>query len=381
MKVTPMLEKLYAHGFRTLFHTEVTFQPLTILIGKNGVGKSTLLDVVQLIGKFARGGADRAFGPPPWSLGWQRTKGIGTVNTVDFTLVLSDATAKYRYELKLSERDRQVKVEEERLSRETDHTPIASFDYRSKPASGTVLRPDPDTSSQFKTEIASVAQLVQSFESYELNPSQIERGNDPKHTYINRDGYGVASYLAHLKDNDEPRFDELEACLKRFRPDTESIQVWAPADEMFWGLRDIGQEFAFPAVHLSWGDRQLVGLLCVLFSVKPGATIAIEEIDRGFHPSRYEAVIQLLSEAVYTGLIDNQKAQVIITTHSPSFINKLQDLAGNIQLVRRASSGGTIVTPLVKAMSNSLGTLSAEQPIGDIWEMGLLEDTIREAMT
>ena len=111
VKATQMLEKLYAHGFRTLFHTEVTFQPLTILIGKNGVGKSTLLDVVQLIGKFARGGADRAFGPPPWSLGWQRTKGIGTVNTVDFLLVLSNPSAKYRYELKLSERDRQVKVD------------------------------------------------------------------------------------------------------------------------------------------------------------------------------------------------------------------------------------------------------------------------------
>ena len=29
------------------------------------------------------------------------------------------------------------------------------------------------------------------------------------------------------------------------------------------------------------GDRQLVGLLCVLFATPAGATIAIEEIDRG----------------------------------------------------------------------------------------------------
>src|SRR5450631_948429 len=97
-----MLEKLHVHGFRTLFRTEINFGPLTVMIGKNGVGKTTILDVVQVIGKFARGGPSRAFGPPPWSLSWQRTKGIGYIATTDFDLALTtDSNKRYTYTLKL----------------------------------------------------------------------------------------------------------------------------------------------------------------------------------------------------------------------------------------------------------------------------------------
>ena len=58
-----MLELLKVHGFRTLVNTEIRFDPLTIMIGKNGVGKTTILDSLQLLGNFSRGGIDRAFGP------------------------------------------------------------------------------------------------------------------------------------------------------------------------------------------------------------------------------------------------------------------------------------------------------------------------------
>ena len=100
-----MLKSLKVHGFRTLVNTEIEFNPMTVMIGKNGVGKTSLLDVISIIGKFARGGAERAFGPPPWSLGWQRTKGMGTFNSVTFDAILSTEDGKeYRYKLSLDER-------------------------------------------------------------------------------------------------------------------------------------------------------------------------------------------------------------------------------------------------------------------------------------
>ena len=41
-----MLERLKVHGFRTLVDTEIRFDPLTIMIGKNGTGKTTILDMM-----------------------------------------------------------------------------------------------------------------------------------------------------------------------------------------------------------------------------------------------------------------------------------------------------------------------------------------------
>jgi predicted ATPase len=375
-----MLERLHVHGFRTLVDTSIGFDPLTIMIGKNGAGKTSLLDVLQIIGNFARGGVDRAFGPPPWSLGWQRTKGIGEVPAVRFEVeVKGDNNQRYKYTLALGESGGQTSVKEERLTRLSDHRPIANFIHKSPPKSGSILTPNANTPDA--AEIESVAKILRSVASYELNPLQIEQGVDPEFQHVGRDGFGVAGFLAALRDEKSKTFRKLETRLKQLRPGTESIDVWATSGRLFWGLRDRNQERAFPACHISWGDRQLVGLLCVLFGAKPLSTIALEEIDRGFHHSRYQSVIELLSEAAYDGLDGLPRIQLIVTTHSPSFISKLGDRSNEIRLVIRNPDGGTSVRPLKEVIEEKLGTSETEAPLGEVWEAGLLEEVVVNSMS
>jgi predicted ATPase len=372
-----MLERLKVHGFRTLVNAEIKLTPLTIMIGKNGAGKTTILDVLQLIGKFARGGPERAFGPPPWSLGWQRTKGVGFIQTVDIELDITADGKSYRYHLRLDERSRggDAFVREERLMRISDNTTVAAFDTKRPPESGTILNPSPGwTNSENLHELRSVSSHLQAFESYELNPSLIERGNDPKITFVSRDGFGVAGFLANLKDNDPDKFEHLQNKFRQFRPETESIKIWSTGDVFHWSLRDFGQTHDFPAVHISWGDRQILGLLCVLYSARAGATIAFEEVDRGFHSGRYAAVLDLLSEAVYDGLEGCNKLQIVATTHSPSFLNKLAERKDEVRMVSRAPRGSTQVRPLKSIVQDALGSEDTTQPLGEVWEMGLLDD-------
>jgi hypothetical protein len=373
-----MLEKLHVHGFRTLFETEVEFDPLTIMIGKNGSGKTSILDALQLIGNFARGGVDRAFGPPPWSLAWQRSKGIGQIHAMRFEAVVRVGNGpKYKYSLSLDERNTEAEVTEERLLRLSDHCSIASFSRWDPPAAGTILVPAPnDPNAQ---ELVKVAQIFKSVVSYELNPSEIEKGTDPQHDYLGREGFGVPGFLANLKDRQPEEFQKLESQLKRFRPETKSLEIWS-SGKLFWGFLDQGHEQPFPACHLSWGDRQLVGLLCVLYGAKAESTIAVEEIDRGFHHSRYVGVIDLLSEAAYRGLDGHPKIQIVVTTHSSSFISKMKDRLGEIRMVTRVSPGGTIVRPLEDVANDKLGTTDLSAPLGEVWEMGLLEDVVQHAM-
>src|SRR5205823_792815 len=106
-------------------------------------------------------GAARAFGPPPWSLGWQRTKGIGRIETTDFELrVTTPAGSHYAYTLRLAEKDIEAQVKEERLTRLKDKVVIASFDYGREPLSGTILRPN--TSNPPNQEIQDVATVFES---------------------------------------------------------------------------------------------------------------------------------------------------------------------------------------------------------------------------
>jgi predicted ATPase len=373
-----MLESLHVHGFRTLFETEVHFDPLTIMIGKNGSGKTSILDALQLIGNFARGGVDRAFGPPPWSLAWQRSKGIGHIHAMRFEAVVRVETgAKYKYSLSLDERNNEAAVTEERLLRLSDHYSIASFSRGNAPPAGTILVPGPNDPNAQALE--QVARIFKSVVSYELNPSEIEKGTDAQHDYIGREGFGVPGFLANLKDRQPEEFQKLATQLKRFRPETKSLEIWSTG-KLYWGFLDQGHERPFPACHLSWGDRQLVGLLCVLYDAKPESTIAVEEIDRGFHHSRYVGVIDLLSEAAYKGLDGHPRIQIVVTTHSSSFINKMGDRLGEIRMVTRVSPGGTIVRPLEDVANEKLGTTQLSAPLGEVWEMGLLEDVVQQAM-
>jgi predicted ATPase len=352
------------------------------MIGKNGSGKTSILDCLQIIGNFARGGANRAFGPPPWSLSWQRTKGMGTFLSMRFDcwVTIPDG-GKYRYYLSISESKGQARVEEERLVRLPDQSHVASFDFNHSPASSTILNPPDDHPKA--DEVRRVGDVFRSVVSYELNPSKIEQGNDPTSTgIIGRDGFGVAAFLANMKDNHPERFAKLEQRLKRFRPETQDFDIFAGGNSIFWGLRSQHQQRAFPAVHLSWGDRQLVGLLCILYqhSQTPGNTIGIEEIDRGFHPSRYNDVIELLSEAAYDGIDGGFPLQIVITTHSPSFLSKLTDRTAEVRMVTRESGGATVVRPLEQLVRDSLGSSEPQQPLGELWELGIFETAIESAM-
>ena len=367
-----MLELLKVHGFRTLINTEIRFDPLTIMIGKNGVGKTSILDSLQLLGNFSRGGIDRAFGPPPWSLSWQRTKGIGSIPAVRFELQVKTED-RYNYVLSLSEKDGTPLVTEERLMHPDDNRTVASLGPGNQPPSGTILNPEKDS---YEPAIVQVSGMLKSVISYELNPALIEQPNDPEHDYVSREGFGIAGVLANMKDSDRESFLRLQARLRRFRPETDSIEVWSSAGKVVWGLRDKGQQYAFPAVHLSWGDRQLMGLLCILYVTAPGATIAIEEIDRGFNPARYTEVIEVLSEAAYDGLDGRGRIQIVVTTHSPSFLNRLDDRLAEIRLVTRVAQGATIVKPLLDVTRERMGTDAPESSVGELWESGLLEDLI-----
>jgi predicted ATPase len=368
-----MIKELRVYGFKTLVDCTVHFEPLTIMIGKNGAGKTAILDSLQVLGNFARGGAKRAFGPPPWSLGWLRSRGVGDVASVRFRLSVEPTSEEsYQYSLSLDERGTETKVREERLMRRSDRKTLASFSSSSPPPLGTILRPV--AGSRYEGEVQQVSDLLKSVVSYELNPKAIEQGVDQEHTYISRDGFGIAGYLAHLKDEDPERFDQLETSLKRIREETQAIEVWTSGAKLYWGLLDPGQSRPFEAVHLSWGDRQLVGLLCVLYSAKPGAVVAIEEVDRGFHPSRFYAILDLLTEAAYNGIDGQSRVQIISTTHSPSFINKLEDRHGEIRSVIRYPDSGTQVLPLKELLVKKLGPDDVSAPLGEIWEMGLLED-------
>src|SRR4029079_11323863 len=99
-----MIERLKVNGYLSLVDAEIRFTPLTVLLGRNGAGKSALLDALERLGSYARGGVERAFGPPPYSLGYLRPHGHGDMPVTSFEVDLLLDGNDYRYCLSLADR-------------------------------------------------------------------------------------------------------------------------------------------------------------------------------------------------------------------------------------------------------------------------------------
>lgn len=364
-----MIERLKVSGYLSLVDAEIRFTPLTVLLGRNGAGKSALLDALERLGSYARGGVDRAFGPPPYSLGYLRSRGYGDIPTTSFEVHLIVDAERYRYKLTLAENQGQAQVKEERLMRGDGHV-VAQWAYKTRPSSGTILKPDVSN-----PLVERIAAHLRSVRIFDLDPRAIEQPSEDRESVLRRDGYGVGAYLGKLQEEEPARFIEIEERVRQLRPGTKGLRVWGGgAGKVYWGIEDQrGEDWRCPAPLLSWGDRVLVGILCILFAAEAGSVIGLEEIDRGFHPSRYQAVVDLLSEATYKGIGGRGPIQIIATSHSPALVSRFQNRLDELRLVNRAAGGATTVAAMDEEVKRRLGEENTEAPIGEVWAMGLLD--------
>ena len=247
---------------------------------------------------------------------------------------------------------------------------VAAWSFKARPASGTILRPDAPN-----PLVERIASHLKSVRVFDLDPRAIEQPSEDRESVLSRDGYGVGAYLGKLQEEDPARFADIEERVRQLRPGTKGLRVWGGGPgKLYWGIEDQrGEDWRCPAPLLSWGDRVLVGILCVLFAAEAGSVVGLEEIDRGFHPSRYQAVVDLMSEAAYKGMGGRGPLQIIATSHSPALVSRFQDRLDELRLVSRAAGGTTTVASMDEEVRRRLGEDSTAAPIGEVWAMGLLD--------
>lgn len=125
-----MLQRIYVHNFRCLenFELELKDTSSALLIGKNGVGKSTLASALQILQCIARGanrmrdladGPDHLLGPKDFARGR-----ADVPMRFEIEVLLKKALYKYTLAVELPEGFHELRVAEEQLS--VDGKPIFS---------------------------------------------------------------------------------------------------------------------------------------------------------------------------------------------------------------------------------------------------------------
>lgn len=81
------------------------------------------------------------------------------------------------------------------------------------------------------------------------------------------------------------------------------------------------------ASDLSDGTIRFLLLLAIFLGTKPGDLIAVDEPEAGLHPSMFPIIAELATEA-------SERTQVILTTHSPQFLDAFQAAVPTTTVVR-----------------------------------------------
>lgn len=215
---------------------------------------------------------------------------------------------------------------------------------------------------------------LQKIKVFSFEASSLGRAVDSKNwTTLNHDGTNLAGALTHLRDKDDDAFNQLLDEFRRWIPEYHSIGFENDQN----GYRNLtlkqkASRQAIPASQASEGTLLVLALLTIVHQPTPPVLIALEEPDRGLHPR----LLRELRDALYRLAfpidfgIKRAPVQVVVTTHSPFFLDLFKDHPEQVIIAEKQKDG----TATFKNLSEDkeLRDLIGDAPLGEVWYSGVL---------
>lgn len=366
-------------GFRRLSNLTLVMRPLIVMIGANGVGKSSVLDAFSLLAGSAAG-----------ELNAQLNEIGGIANTLTYDkaeeLLLSaemdvPGYDPLCYELHIVPRGVSYSIEHEVLSQkrppekppfkhiESHYNDIRYFDVDEEK----LVRPNWDHN-PLETSLSQVPKMFQQPEDLRRTlssatlyhvldvgprarvklPQQMKPAQLP-----GKDGEDLVPFLYYLRETDPDRFEVIEDTLKTAFPAFENLSfppVAAGMLAMTWKERSFRKPLY--TNQLSEGTLRFLWLTALLQSPGLSAITMIDEPEVSLHPELLNLLADLLREA-------SERTQIIVATHSDRLVRFLEPKE---VLVMDITKDGH--TEAVWADKLDLEKWLAEYSLDEVWRMG-----------
>jgi predicted ATPase len=334
------IEYLKVQNFRALRDIEFKdLTPLTVLLGPNGSGKSTVFDVFAFLAECFELGLRRAWDRRGRGKELKTRGGDGPV-TIEI---------KYRepgfplitYRLAVDEKAGGPVVVEEwlRWKRGSHGQPFRFLDYREgrgKAVSGEQpdeqdRRIDVPLKSADLLAVNALGQFAEhprvaalrdfitgwyvSYLSADSARGQPEAGPQDRMT---RTGDNLANVIQYLAEQHGDRLEQIFDVLRRRVPRIERVLAETmPDGRLLLQIKDAPFSYPVLARFASDGTLKMLAYLVLLYDPTPPPFIGIEEPENFLHP-------RLLPELAEECRAASERTQLLVTTHSPFFLNGLR---------------------------------------------------------
>lgn len=342
------LSRLQVSGYRALDQFEAQLEPLTVIIGANAAGKSSLFDLLAFV-SFA------AANPLPPELD-PRSVGktlfhVGGPEAIELGLNVTRGDMRpLHYHVKLSGPVGQPRVVSERLvslhidpeGRTSEAFPFLDFE-NGKGRFQNVMHPRrpmpwklPPNELALRRALEPTFITLNEFREY-VSRWKFYAGFDVGMTaairrpvftepepVLKEDGSNLGAVLLHLMTKHQEQWGELETHLRSAIPAFQSLNVQprgGPGTVMaVW--RETGLEGELTLADLSDGTLKFLCWATLCLSPRKPSLICIDEPELGLHPRVLPVLAGLLRQAA-------TETQLLITTHSPYFLSQfsLEEIA------------------------------------------------------
>ena len=322
---------------------------LMAVIGANGVGKSTLLDVFGFIGDCLNDGVEAACDRPHRG-GFERLRTLGATGPIQFEIryrqAKSERPISYSLHIDLDKKGRATVVYERlrqrRLGKPNGHpysflelTLGSGFAWSGEEVNGVEGR-ERSTVAMSDRQVLGISTLgtlvdhprISQFRSFlggwylsyfvpELARAQPMAGAEP---HLNRRGDNLAKYLQFIERQQPAKFKKALDWIATKVPGLEAIgSVKAPDGRLLLEFHATGYAKPFYQQDMSDGSLKLLAYMLLMEDPDPAPFIGIEEPENGLH----HQLLSLLATELQAFAAQDRGPQVLVTTHSPNFVDAL----------------------------------------------------------
>lgn len=346
-----MITRVQVKNFRNLADIDVQLSPLTVLVGRNGTGKSTFLDVLRFVRDALHLGVDTAIDQRGGIGALRRGSPDGGTNDIEISLDIEepDGITRYSFLIAAGQEEKQ-RVKHELLEIENSSGTWTNFfetrdgKWISVPSS--YFMPQGVASAtptavnalvlpslyNYTAGAYSVLKNVIGASFYSVFPNTLRLPQrQTNESGLLEEGQNLAIVLRNIKKRGQ-FYSDLVTSLGRVSQGVCDIRVTEAAGYL---VTELGYEAQnghiswFPLAQESDGTLRVLALLAALYQDASRSLIAIEEPELSIHPGALAVLSEVIQEAA-------TRSQIIITTQSPDLISRFS--ADQIRVVERVGT-------------------------------------------
>ena len=383
--VPPFLRRVVIRNFKSIAACDVWLKPRTILVGRNGAGKSNFLDALHFISDSLHTSLEQAINKRGGiDLVRRQVSGRHPLLSIHLEFGLPyHKHGVYSIEV-LAGPGESFTLLEERLD-VCDSSGRMRSNYRREGDELSAIRslgtePLMPPTRRDRLYLANAAALpdfgevfdaLSSMAFYQLNPDTMKAiRRSEAEEILQSDGANIASAVGRLEARSPEAFERLNDYLNSIVPDIQRVErvPLGPGEALTFQRQHTSQESSkFYAASMSDGTLRALGILIAAnqrdSDGRPLRLVGVEEPETALHPAAAGALMEALREV-------ESDTQVILTTHSADLLDQVDPAIDGVLIV--TSQGGKSL--ISRADTASLDAVRQHlYTLGDLLRMDQLQ--------